>query len=658
MVVILAKLRHEFHAQLNAIIGCSELLLEDSNIQAHPQLQQDLKKVRFSGQQMLKLVNKLLDPDELESRGTDLALKESAAQASQALREPLDRVLELSEATLKDATNLGLSEQIGDMQNIRAAAGKLLALLDRLASFKAENSSGEVKSQNHVAKTFALPALKIGMTEALKPMSKEEIEIASAECGHLLIIDSNTLDRDLLARRLSRFGHTVETAGSGRQALEMMRADRYDLVLLDILLPEMNGFQVLQQIQADETLRDVPVIVASSLHEIDSVARAIALGATDYLPKPFNTVLLRTRISACLEKKRLRDQEIYYLRELERLNEDLEVRNQFIRQTFGRYTSDEIVARLLESPEGLSLGGESREVTILMSDLRGFTSLSERLSPDQIVTLLNIYLGEMAEVIMQYQGMIDEFIGDAILVIFGAPIQRSGDASRAVACAIAMQLAMNSVNDLNRRMGLPEVQMGIGLNTGDVVAGNIGSLKRTKYGVIGSEVNLTSRVESFTVGGQILITESTRAAVGDILRIDSQMCVEPKGVKAPITIYDVGGIGGAYNLFLPPKTTQYQALKEEIPLQYWVVEGKRTQLAARDGHIVALSSEGATLRLESAVAPYSNLKLRLVDGMDGNPVDFYAKAVEGTDATGVVRVSFTSVPPEVTLVLQNLIARQ
>src|SRR5262249_35096064 len=158
------------------------------------------------------------------------------------------------------------------------------------------------------------------------------------------------------------------------------------------------------------------------------------------------------------------------------------------------------------------------------------------------------------------------------------------------------------------------VRMGIGLNTGEVVAGNIGSLKRTKYGVIGSEVNLTSRVESFTVGGQILITESTREAVGDILTIDGPMDVEPKSGKSPITIYDVGGIGGAYNLFLPPKTTQYQKLKKEIPLQYWVVEGKRTQLSGREGRIVSLSTEGAVLQLGSAVAPYSNLKLRMIDG--------------------------------------------
>src|SRR5262249_2882190 len=211
---------------------------------------------------------------------------------------------------------------------------------------------------------------KIGMTEALKPLTKEEIEIVAAERGRLLVVDSNPLDRALRARRLSGFRHDVEIAESSREALEMMRDGEFDLVLLDILMPEMNGLQALQEIQADETLREIPVIVASSLHEIESVARAIALGAADYLPKPFNSVLLRTRIGACLEKKRMRDQEVFYLRELERLNQDLEARNEFIRRTFGRYTSDELVEQLLETPEGLKLGGESRRVTILMSDLR------------------------------------------------------------------------------------------------------------------------------------------------------------------------------------------------------------------------------------------------------------------------------------------------
>ena len=543
LAVILARLRHEFRSHLTAIIGCSELLLEDCQNESRRSLISDLRKVHLSGQHMLKLINRLLDPDDLETASSDQALKECAARAVAALRPPLDTVIKFSELLLENASELQDADYLNDLRSIRTASDKMLALLISLALDKREAGSIESDPQSSSRKTSDLLApnsdRKIGMTAALKPLSKEEIEMATAERGRLLVVDNDQRDRNLLARRLRRFGHNVESAENGRQALAMMRDGQFDLVVLDILMPEMNGFQALQEIQADVSLREIPVIVASSLHEIDSVARAISLGAADYLQKPFNSVLLRTRIAACLEKKRLRDQELFYLRELERLNQDLETRNEFIRRTFGRYTSNELVERLLETSEGLKLGGESRQVTILMSDLRGFTSLAERLSPEQTVALLNTYLGKMAEVILNYQGFIDEFIGDAILAIFGAPIQREDDASRAVTCAIAMQLAMGAVNDQNRRDGLPEIAMGIGINTGVVVVGNIGSARRAKYGVIGSQVNLTSRIESFTSGGQVFISESTREAVGAAFKIDGQMSVEAKGVERPIRIYDV-----------------------------------------------------------------------------------------------------------------------
>jgi class 3 adenylate cyclase len=219
------------------------------------------------------------------------------------------------------------------------------------------------------------------------------------------------------------------------------------------------------------------------------------------------------------------------------LNQQLERRNRFIRETFGRYLSDEIVETILEKPGGLKIGGEKRQATILMSDLRGFTSLCEGLPAEDVVSMVNIYLETMTEIILKYQGTIDEFIGDGILVIFGAPFQRPDDARRAVACAVEMQLAMASVNERNRQAGYPEVALGIGVNTGKMVVGNIGSKKRTKYGVVGRHVNLTARIESYTVGGQILISEDTLKECGDIVRIDNAMQVMPKGGKEPLTIY-------------------------------------------------------------------------------------------------------------------------
>ncbi|OZH55597.1 adenylate cyclase, partial [Hydrocoleum sp. CS-953] len=247
---------------------------------------------------------------------------------------------------------------------------------------------------------------------------------------------------------------------------------------------------------------------------------------------------------------------------------------QDIRKTFGRYLTDEVVATLLESPEGLKLGGERRNITILTSDLRGFTATSERLQPEEVVKILNFYLGYMADVITKHNGTIDEFMGDGILVLFGAPITREDDPTRAVACAIDMQLAMEPVNKQMKEWGLTPLEMGIGINTGEVVVGNIGSLKRTKYGIVGSQVNLTYRIESYTTGGQILISGTTLNEVGSIIEINDEKEVMPKGVKQPITIYDVGGLGGKYNLFLIKEEEIYLPLKEEIFLYYIVLDGK------------------------------------------------------------------------------------
>jgi class 3 adenylate cyclase len=192
--------------------------------------------------------------------------------------------------------------------------------------------------------------------------------------------------------------------------------------------------------------------------------------------------------------------------QLVNLNQQLERRNQFIRETFGRYTSDDIVEVLLDMPEGLKLGGEKRQLTLLMSDLRGFTALAERLEATQVVALLNYYLSSMIEIIQRNGGTIDDIIGDAILVLFGAPVAMPDAAQRAVCCGLEMQKAMQEVNEYNFQKGWPEIEMGIALHTGEAVVGNIGSTKRSKYGVIGQPVNLTARIESFTVGGQVLVS--------------------------------------------------------------------------------------------------------------------------------------------------------
>jgi class 3 adenylate cyclase len=395
----------------------------------------------------------------------------------------------------------------------------------------------------------------------------------------------------------------------------------------------------------------LPVIMATAKDQSADIVAALQLGANDYVTKPldFPVVLARTQTQLALKRA---------MEEIQRLAAQLELRNRFIRETFGRYLTDEVVASLLDSPGGLQLGGEKRNVTILMSDLRGFTSLAGRLAPEQVVTMLNRYLGTMVEVIMRYQGTIDEFLGDAILVIFGAPVWRQDDAPRAAACAVAMQLAMASVNEQNGHEGLPEMEMGIGVHTGEVVVGNIGSHKRTKYGVVGSHVNLTSRIQSYTVGGQILVSEATRREVEPLVQMSRQMEVEAKGIAEPITLYELRGIGGAYNLFLPEREEALLPLWQELPLQYTVLEGEHVGRTVYKGSFVTLSVRGGEVRSEHPIAPWSNVKVQLMGhNGEGMPGDLYAKVLRHLpEGRAGFYVHFTSVPPEVARFFQRLLA--
>ncbi|NEP57232.1 MAG: adenylate/guanylate cyclase domain-containing protein [Symploca sp. SIO2G7] len=335
-----------------------------------------------------------------------------------------------------------------------------------------------------------------------------------------------------------------------------------------------------------------------------------------------------------------------------------------VRKIFGRYLTDQVVASLLESPQGLDLGGQNQKITILTSDLRGFTALSERLSPGEVVKILNLYLGHMTDVITSYQGTIDEFMGDGILVLFGAPTPRADDTSRAIACAVAMQLAMVEVNQKMEERGLPQLEMGIGINTGEVVVGNIGSEKRTKYSVIGSQVNLTFRIESYTTGGQILISESTYQEVGQSLQIDGHKQVTPKGVKEPITIYEVGGIGEKYNLFLLKQEEIFLPLPEAIPIQYAILDGKHVSDSLLQGSLVQLSLKGAqvhshNLEEENTPEPLSNIKLNLLTPTNQTEanLDIYAKVLVKPAEPGCFYLRFTAQPPAVQASLESIYKR-
>ncbi|MBW1779732.1 MAG: hypothetical protein JRL30_03235 [Deltaproteobacteria bacterium] len=328
---------------------------------------------------------------------------------------------------------------------------------------------------------------------------------------------------------------------------------------------------------------------------------------------------------------------------------------EFLKKMFGRYLSTEVMSSLIENPSALELGGEKRIVTIMMTDLRGFTALSERLAPEQVVQMLNAYFEVMVEVVLKYNGTINEIIGDALLIIFGAPQEMTDRAQRAIACGISMQNAMARINENNRLQGLPELEMGIGINDTEVIVGNIGSSKRSKYSVVGSGVNMTGRIESYTVGGQILISEAVKQKAGEVLRIDGQKEVMPKGAEAPMTIFEVGGIGGEYNLALDRKEPAMVGLARLIPLRYTVIGGKHVGKEGAEGRIIRLSKRGCDIELNEPVSPLTNLKMNLLDvDEDLGTKDFYGKVIKQSKASGYIHsVRFTAIRPEVSSYFQS-----
>jgi len=336
--------------------------------------------------------------------------------------------------------------------------------------------------------------------------------------GHLLVVDDNRVDRISLVRSLEQEGHTVCAAEQGRQALELLRHQPFDLVLLDIVMPEVDGYEVLEQMKADPVLRHMPVIIVSAQDELDSVVKCVEMGADDYLAKPFNATLLRARITATLEKKRLRDEVVQQL--------------DFIRNMFGRYVP-ESVARALVETHGV-LAPTQVVATILYTDIEGFTGIAEAIPPTRVVQMLNEYFPAVIDPITRHGGIVNQFQGDAMLVTFNIPLQDSAHADSAVRAALGIQEVLKK-----RTFAGVSLRTRIGINTGEVIAGNIGSGDRVNYTVHGEAVNLAARLEQLNKerGTLVLVSDATASLLQGTYPLESLGEVEIRGMHSPVRVH-------------------------------------------------------------------------------------------------------------------------
>jgi class 3 adenylate cyclase len=342
--------------------------------------------------------------------------------------------------------------------------------------------------------------------------------------AQILAVDDNKQSLEVLTKALTAANYRVITASDGPSALELVQSGSSDLVLLDVMMPGMSGYEVCQRIRAHEATRLLPVVMLTALHEVSHRIRGIEAGADDFLTKPFNREELLTRVKSLLRIKTLYD--------------EIETKNRLLRTLFGRYVSEELAAEIVSNPaRHLKLGGEKLDVTVLFADLRGFTLLAERLDPQDAVEIINTYLSDVVDIVFEHKGTLDKFRGDGFMAFFGAPIRQEEHATHAVRCALALQQRLQSI----RFAKFPELrlQMGIGINSGTVIAGNVGSERRTDYTVMGDEVNVAQRFESNAGPGQILITGSTYERVKDAVEVRELGLLRVLGKQDAIMAFDV-----------------------------------------------------------------------------------------------------------------------
>jgi CheY-like chemotaxis protein len=462
-------MRHELRTPLNHIVGYSEMLEEEAKEQGEHSLIPDLRRINAAGQELLTLIN-TLEPTRF--RPSEAAVRRMRHD----LRTPLNSIVGYGEMLQELAEDRRQPGFLPDLQKICSAANRMLAYINESLTLPETQAEAMVVKQD----SFLSPSPNLPDAPSGRAIwSPEDPDAPSGrstrtEVGFLLVVDDNEMSRDMLSRRLRRQGHTVAEAEHGRQALEMARTNRFDLVLLDVMMPEMNGYETLERMKGDDTLRHIPVIMLSAVEELDSVVRCIELGAEDYLPKPFNPVLLRARIGACLEKKRLRDQEVLYLQQIEK----------------EKKRADDLLHVILPEPVVAELKATNmvrpkryENVAVMFCDIVGFTAYCDGRPPEEVIPWLQRLVEAYEDLALHYNLEKVKTIGDSFMAVGGLLRRVDNPVLNCVRCGLDMIAAAQ------------QMPVRIGINFGPVVAGVVGN-RQYLFDLWGDTVNTAARIES------------------------------------------------------------------------------------------------------------------------------------------------------------------
>jgi adenylate cyclase len=469
------NLKHELRTPLNHIIGYCEMLIEQAQDQGLEVFIADLDRIHSAGQRLLGVIDDLCDP--VPSRKIDEGMMHHE------VRTPLNQVIGYAEMLQEQAKELGQDSFIPDLQKVHTAGRQLLDLiLENFASTQVDSGPAE-------SEVITFTRQQAAARES--PAKHSEIAKAPIENASLLIVDDNELNRDMLTRRLERLGYKVSCAENGSEALKKISTESFDLLLLDIVMPVMDGFEVLEKLKGEPALREIPVIVLSASDQLDHVVRCIKRGAKDYLTKPFNPVLLQARIGSCLERKRLRDQEISYLRQIQ---QEKERSDELLHVILPREIAAELRDTHVVKPRRFE------KVGILFCDVVGFTAYSERHRPEEILSHLQTLVEAFEQLCVQHGLEKIKTIGDSFMATAGLLAPLENPALDCVKCGLEMvTVARTLPAGWNVR---------VGVHVGPVIAGVVGR-RKYQYDVWGDTVNTAARMQTAAEAGAVCVNEET-----------------------------------------------------------------------------------------------------------------------------------------------------